>query len=311
MAAEPFWPRVSPHFVECRRAVRAFDAPALIGLSGGPDSLALVAAAVAEGKDARAVVVDHGLQEGSVAVAQRAAAVAQRLGVHAEVVSVGVAPTPGESVEAVAREARYAALSAAARRDGRDIWVAHTREDQAETLLLGALRGNPVGMSSVSFLENGRRLARPFLTIRRADTVGACEELELDPWHDPMNEDLAYRRVAVRQSIIPTLADLIGGDAVPALARTADRIAADQELLASLVNLSPTNNCATLAADPTPIRQRRIMAWLRDAGVNVGGAPLAAIDQLCVNWCGQGPVAIGGGLQVVRRSGELIVEKRA
>ena len=70
MAAEPFWPRVSPHFVECRRAVRAFDAPALIGLSGGPDSLALVAAAVAEGKDARAVVVDHGLQDGSATVAQ-------------------------------------------------------------------------------------------------------------------------------------------------------------------------------------------------------------------------------------------------
>ena len=62
---EPFWPRRSPHFLACRRAVRPLQGPAVIGLSGGPDSLALVAAAAAEGKDVRAVVVDHQLQPGS------------------------------------------------------------------------------------------------------------------------------------------------------------------------------------------------------------------------------------------------------
>lgn len=311
MVAEPFWPRVSPHFRECRRAVRPFDGPAIIGLSGGPDSLALVAAAAAEGKDVRAVVVDHGLQEGSADVARRAVAAAERIGVPAEVVRVEVGAAPGESVEAVAREARYAALAEAANRDGREIWVAHIREDQAETLLLGALRGNPAGMAPVSVLESGLRLVRPFLTIRRADTAGACEELGLDPWHDPMNNDLAYQRVSIRKRILPALAEVLGGDAVPALARTADRIAADQTFIEQAADLSLTSDCKELAADPAPIRQRRIMAWLREQGISVSGAQLADIERLCTDWRGQGPVTISGGVRVVRRGGGLNVDERA
>lgn len=311
MVAEPFWPRVSPHFRECRRAVRPFDGPAIIGLSGGPDSLALVAAAAAEGKDVRAVVVDHGLQEGSADVARRAVAAAERMGVPAEVVRVEVGAAPGESVEAVAREARYAALAEVANRDGREIWVAHTREDQAETLLLGALRGNPAGMAPVSVLESGPRLVRPFLTIRRADTAGACEELGLQAWHDPMNNDLAYQRVSIRKRILPALADVLGGDAIPALARTADRIAADQAYIEQSADLTPTADCAALAADPAPIRQRRIMAWLRGQGISVSGAQLADIERLCTDWRGQGPVTISGGVRVERRGGGLNVDKQA
>ncbi|MCT1451266.1 tRNA lysidine(34) synthetase TilS [Corynebacterium sp. p3-SID1194] len=306
MSHAPFWPRQSPHFLACRRAVRPFTSPALIGLSGGPDSLALVAAAAAEGKDVRALVVDHGLQPGSADVAARAAAQAAELGVPADIVRVSVDAAPGESVEAAARTARYAALSVAASDDSRDIWVAHTLDDQAETLLLGALRGNPAGMAPISALDTGPRLVRPFLSVRRADTVGACEELGLDPWHDPMNDDPAYRRVAVRTSVIPELSDLIGGDAVPALARAAERVAADQALLESLTDLSPTNECAVLAANPAPVRQRRILAWLREHGQQtIGGAQLADIERLCTDWHGQGPVTIGGGHSVARIDGRL------
>lgn len=306
MSHTPFWPRQSPHFLACRRAVRPFTSPALIGLSGGPDSLALVAAAAAESKDVRALVVDHGLQPGSADVAARAVAHASGLGVPADIVRVSVDAAPGESVEAAARTARYAALADAASDDGRDIWVAHTLDDQAETLLLGALRGNPAGMASVSALDAGPRLVRPFLSVRRADTVGACDELGLDPWHDPMNDDPAYRRVAVRKDIIPALSTIIGGDAAPALARAAERVAADQALLASLADLSPTDDCAVLAADPAPIRQRRILAWLREHGQQtIGGAQLADIERLCTDWHGQGPVAVGGGHSVARIDGRL------
>ena len=307
MSHTPFWPRQSPHFLACRRAVRPFTSPSLIGLSGGPDSLALAAAAAAEAKDVRALVVDHGLQSGSGDVAKRAAAQAVALGVPADVVRVGVDAAPGESVEAAARAARYAALARAAAEEGRDIWVAHTLDDQAETLLLGALRGNPAGMAPVSVLDAGPRLIRPFLGIRRADTVGACEELGLQPWHDPMNDDPVYRRVAVRKDIIPALSELIGGDAVPTLARTAERITADLELLAELVDLTPTNDCASLAAEPAPVRQRRILAWLRGEGerssgvpLNVSGSQLTDIERLCTHWHGQGPVAISGGRSVAR-----------
>lgn len=314
MPQTPFWPRQSPHFLACRRAVRPFPRPALIGLSGGPDSLALVAAAAAEGKDVRAVVVDHGLQPGSADVAARAAGQASALGVPAEVIRVSVDTAPGESLEAAARVARYSVLADAASSATshsssapRDIWVAHTLEDQAETLILGALRGNPSGMAPVSSLDAGSRLVRPFLGIRRADTVGACEELGLEPWHDPMNDDTAYRRVGVRHDIIPALNELIGGDAVPALARAAERISADHELLAHFVDLSPTNDCAVLAAAPAPVRQRRILAWLRGEGeqlfsvpLTVSGSQLAGIERLCTDWHGQGPVAISGGCSIAR-----------
>lgn len=290
---DPFWPRRSPHFLACRRALRPFNGPAIIGLSGGPDSLALAAAAAAEEKDVRCVVVDHGLQDGSAEVARRAADVTRGFGLEAEVVPVEV----GEgNLEAAARSARYEALLAY----GHDVWVAHTADDQAETLLLGALRGNPSGMA-----PRTGRIVRPFLGIRRADTVGACEELGLDPWHDPMNADPAFRRVAMRNQVLPLLSELLGGDAVPAIAATADRIAADQALIASLTNLTPTTSCAELAEDAGPIRRRRLAAWLLEQGVPVQGDQLDAVEALVVDWHGQGPVAVAGGRAVVRRKGKL------
>lgn len=304
---EPFWPRKSPHFLACRRAVRPVhtnpDHPAVIGLSGGPDSLALVAAAAAEGKHVRAVVVDHGLQPGSAEVAARAAEQAQRFGVPAEVVRVDVdaASDTGRAVglEAAARAARYEALFAAAGPDA-DVWVAHTAEDQAETLLLGALRGNPAGMAPRS-----DRLVRPFLFLRRAETVGACQEVGLETWNDPMNHDPAYRRVAIRQQIIPALTDLLGGDAVAPLAAAANRIAEDRELLESLTNLEPTTDCDELAADPAPVRRRRIAAWLIDNGIPVQGDQLTAIECLVTGWHGQGPITLAGGRTVTREGGHL------
>ncbi|MEH0147152.1 tRNA lysidine(34) synthetase TilS [Corynebacterium sp. Q4381] len=297
---DPFWPRRSPHFLACRRAVRPFagSGPVVIGLSGGPDSLALVAAAAAEGIDATAVVVDHGLQEGSADVAKHASEQATRFGIPATVVPVTVADSP-DGVEAAAREARYAALFAAA---PADVWVAHTADDQAETLLLGALRGNPAGMA-----PRDGRLVRPFLTIRRADTVGACTELGIEPWHDPMNKDTAYRRPAIRTSIIPQLSELIGGDAVPALAAAADRIAADNQLIASLVDLTPTSSCAELLAEPGAVRRRRLAAWLVENDVPVQRDQLAAIESLITDWHGQGPINVAGGA-VARRAGVLVME---
>ncbi len=292
---QPFWPRRSPHFLACRRAVRSFDAPAVIGLSGGPDSLALAAAAAAEGKDVRCVVVDHGLQPGSAQVAGQAARAARGFGLRADVARVEVG---AGNLEAAAREARYAALLTY----GEDVWVGHTADDQAETLVLGALRGNPSGMSP----RNGR-VVRPFLGVRRADTVGACEELGLEPWHDPMNADPAFRRVAVRRQVLPLLGELLGGDAVPALAATADRIAADQALIASLTDLTPTTSCAQLRADAGPVRRRRLAAWLLGEGVPVQGDQLVAVEALVVDWHGQGPVAVAGGRKVVRDGGTLVL----
>ncbi|WIM67372.1 tRNA lysidine(34) synthetase TilS [Corynebacterium breve] len=292
----PFWPRRSPHFLACRRATRPWTRPAIIGLSGGPDSLALVAAAAAEELPVEAVVVDHGLQPDSAEIARSAAAQARELGVSTRITRVSVAPG---NVEAQAREARYQALHDIA--DGRDIWVGHTADDQAETLLLGLLRGNPTGMPP----RNGQ-VVRPFLDLRRADTVAACAELGLSPWQDPMNNDAAYRRVRIRNEVLPLLGDVLGGDVVDPLAHAAGRIVADQDYFGARV--SSTSDCAELAAMHPAVRNRSIVAWLNGLGVGASGSSISGIAALCTDWHGQGPVHVGGGIVVVRRAGQLVAE---
>ena len=312
----PFWPRVSPHFLACRRAVRAarMDRTVGVGLSGGADSLALCAAMIAEGHDVIALCVDHGLQDGSREQAEKAAWQAESLGARARVLVVRVPEEAGNSLEAVARQARYQAMSAAAREDGAsrrgggplEIAVAHTADDQAETLFLGALRGRVAGMPERAVVE-GARVVRPFLQVRRADTEGACAELGLDVWQDPQNADTDFRRVALRREIIPELSRVIGGDAVPALAQAAMDTARDEEYLATLA----TADCAELAALPEPRRRRAIAAWLVERGVKVTREGLGGIGKLCTNWHGQGPVAVssarqaGQRLEVARIGGKL------
>lgn len=317
----PFWPRVSPHFLACRRAVRAaqLDHTVGVGLSGGADSLALCAAMIAEGHDVIALCVDHGLQNGSREQAERAARQAESLGARARVLEVQVPEEAGNSLEAAARQARYQAMSVAAREDGAargkgarggggplEIAVAHTADDQAETLLLGALRGRVAGMPERAVVE-GARVVRPFLQVRRADTEGACAELGLDVWQDPQNADTDFRRVALRREIIPELSRVIGGDAVPALAQAAMDTARDEEYLAT----AATADCAELAALPEPRRRRAIAAWLVERGVKVTREGLGGIGKLCTNWHGQGPVAVssarqaGQRLEVARIGGKL------
>lgn len=331
----PFWPRVSPHFLACRRAVRAarMDRTVAVGLSGGADSLALCAAMIAEGHDVIALCVDHGLQDGSREQAERAARQAENLGARARVLEVQVPEEAGNSLEAAARQARYQAMSAAAcegrenaascraeicerdaepgkaaRRGERalEIAVAHTADDQAETLLLGALRGRVAGMPERAVVE-GARVVRPFLQVRRADTEGACAELGLEVWQDPQNADTDFRRVALRREIIPELSRVIGGDAVPALAQAAMDTARDEEYLAT----AATADCAELAALPEPRRRRAIAAWLVERGVKVTREGLGGIGKLCTNWHGQGPVAVssarqaGQRLEVARIGGKL------
>lgn len=315
--AEPFWPRKSPHFLACRRAVRHCwqtshggntGGPVVIGLSGGPDSLALVAAALAEGVPVLAVVVNHNLQEGSAQIAGEAAVQARALGASTRIVHVDVDVERGGSVEAAARQARYAALfevAAEAAGDRAEVWVAHTADDQAETLLLGALRGNPSGM-----LQRSGNLVRPFLYLRRADTVGACTELHLHPWHDPMNADPAFRRVAMRTEIIPALSDLLGGDAVPALARTADRIAQSNEVIRELASASTEMDCEELAGLPAVVRRFRIHAWLVEKHVHPNGAQLDAIERLVTHWRGQVGVELAGSQVLKREAGRLVVVPR-
>lgn len=293
-----FWPRVSPHFLACRRGVRAaaLDYAVAVGLSGGADSLALMAALVAEGHEVLALCVDHGLQDGSRAQAERAAEQARKLGAWARVLDVEAGATGQKSMEAAARVARYRVLAAACAAEELEVAVAHTADDQAETLLLGALRGRVAGMSERSEVE-GARVVRPLLGVRRADTEGACAELGLSAWQDPQNEDRNFRRVALRREVIPQLNHIIGGDAVPALAQAASDAALDDAAL----HTPPTTDCAALAAMAEPRRRRAIAAWLVGEGVEVTRKGVGDVGKLCTHWHGQGPVAVRSARQVGQR----------
>ncbi len=353
---EPFWPRTSPHFLACRRAVAAALAESraplriVVGLSGGADSLALVAALAAETgawkRDARkkdaqkrdawkqdpavqvvAVCVDHGLQEGSGDVARQAAEHARRWGIEAMVRRVRVNDDQGVGMEAAARAARYTALheeatlreettlreEAARENSTSEIWVAHTGDDQAETLLLNLLRGHANAMA-----PRTANLVRPLLGLRRANTEGACAELGISPWRDPHNEDLAYRRVAIRKDILPRLAELMGGDAVGPIAQAANDIVADNQELESVLQTHLAESvpaprktdesvleCARVASLSEPLRRRAIRDFLHAHDAPVTREAMAEIDALCTNWKGQGPVALGGRLEVKRVGGTL------
>ncbi|AZA08445.1 tRNA lysidine(34) synthetase TilS [Corynebacterium pseudopelargi] len=295
-----FWPDHSPHFLACRRATRPTPKRVAVGLSGGPDSLALVAALRAEGAEVTALCVDHQLHPDSTAVAKRAAEQAAALGATPRILQVEVAK--GKGLEAQARKARYEALEKASRDSG-VLAVGHSRDDQAETLLLSALRGKAVGMPEWRTLGQVR-LWRPFLALSRADTVGACIELDLPFWNDPLNNASTSRRVAIREEVMPALSALIGGDAVAALAAAAAEQARDEQALTQWAQ-----KVDELQTVPSAVRRRAIASMLLQAGVEVKKAHLDAAEDLLCNWHGQGAVNVGNRLALVRKDGTLWLER--
>src|SRR5699024_9165862 len=148
-----------------------FAVPGLIvAVSGGADSMALLHACAFLHRRgeirAKAVTVDHGLQAETAEVAHRVAATADSWGMPAEVVPVDISETD-EGLEAAARNARYTALEAARTRAGADwILTAHTRSDQAETVLLGLMRGSGTRSLAGMSMRTGR-LLRPLLGLDR------------------------------------------------------------------------------------------------------------------------------------------------
>ncbi|MHC3002613.1 tRNA lysidine(34) synthetase TilS [Gordonia sp. GN26] len=282
-----------------------------VGLSGGADSLALTATAVRAGLDVTALVVDHGLQEGSAGVAARAADTARELGAEARVLEVRVGTRGG--LEAAAREARYAALDAA--RGGRPVLLAHTADDQAETVLLGLARGS--GARSIAGMRAWKApWGRPLLRVRRTQTLAVCTELGLAAHHDPHNRDPRFTRVRLRAEVLPLLDDVVRGGVVDALGRTAAALQDDNDALdawAGAVWGSARTvdglEIEPLRDVPRAVRTRVIRRWLLDVGATEPThRVIAAVDQL-VGENGGAQVAIGGdpGVRtVVERSGQTL-----
>ena len=164
----------------------------MCALSGGPDSAALVALAVAADLDVRTVHVDHGLRPDSADDASTAQGIADRFGVPFRCERVELAD--GANLESRARAARRAAVGVGA-------LTGHTADDQAETLLLRLLRG--AGGAGLAAMSPGP--TKPILALRRAETHELCTLLDLTVADDPTNTDRRFRRNRMRHDVIPLL----------------------------------------------------------------------------------------------------------
>jgi len=210
----------------------------LVACSGGADSLALAAAtafvAPRAGLRAGAVVVDHDLQEGSAEAAFAAAAQCEGLGLTPVLLERVVVAVRGAGPEAEARTARLAALEGAAEGTGASaVLLGHTLDDQAETVLIGLVRGS--GSRSLAGMRSRRGVfRRPLLALGRDVVRAACESARLTPWEDPTNTDRTLTRSRVRADVLPALEARLGPGVTAALARTADGLRDDADLLDEL-----------------------------------------------------------------------------
>ncbi|MDF8264727.1 tRNA lysidine(34) synthetase TilS [Luteipulveratus flavus] len=252
----------------------------LAAVSGGADSLALAAAMAFEGPRASyevgAVVVDHGLQPESDRAARRAAQQCRELGLApVEVVRIDVPTGTGEGPEAQARSARYEALEAARVRNGAtSVVLAHTRDDQAEQVLLGLVRGS--GTRSLSGMpRRTATLLRPFLDVTAAETRQACLDQGLQVWDDPHNADERYLRVRVRR-VLDEVEARIGPGVRAGLARSSDLLRADGEALDDLAATAYAALAAhTPAAGPGSASADRTASGVPDAVRTASGTPIA------------------------------------
>ncbi|QSR29459.1 tRNA lysidine(34) synthetase TilS [Nocardioides sp. S5] len=295
-----------------------------VACSGGADSLALASATVFEGhKRALRVVgvtVDHGLQPGSGAQAERVVAQLAAMGVDETLTArVQVDTAAGTGPEAAAREARYAVLEQVAEHlSARAVLLGHTLDDQAETVLLGLARGS--GGRSLQGMRRGFGVfVRPLLDVRRDDTVTACRVEGLDAWDDPHNHDPGYTRVRVRERVLPVLESELGPGVAAALARTADQLREDTALLDDLASAALERvrrdlglDAGILAAEPPAIRHRVVHRAVLDAGAPASELTrdhVLSVDALLTRWRGQKWIDLPGPLRAVRRDGTLAFER--
>lgn len=304
-------------------------ADVLVACSGGPDSLALAAgtAFVAPRLGLRAglVTVDHQLQPGSAGQAQGVAGWAKQAGFEPVLVeTVQTRGRPG-GPEAAAREARYEALVRAASAHGAGVvLLGHTRDDQAETVLLAMLRGAGArGLAAMPArrVVGGVTLGRPLLDLGREQTLASCRALDLVPWQDPHNRDPAFARARAR-TLLKSLVDSLGPAVVANLARTASLAAADAEALdalaeqaaAAAVDADGSLRFAALDGLPAAVRTRVLHAWALGLGIPAAALAqrhVAALDALVIAWRGQGPVHLPGGTTVARRADRLVARPLA
>ena len=317
----------TPALLELRQAVRFWfeklepNSKVCIGVSGGADSLALAAAAKLESKnfsiDLVAVIVDHGLQANSAEIAEFAKQQLIKLGFQD--IFVGKANVQiTDGLEASARRARYKVFQQAIETYNPNTFLlGHTKNDQAEGVLLGLARGS--GTKSLSGMQEVSGIfVRPLLGIDRATTEIACHESNIEYWVDPHNSNQDFTRVRVRDNILPLLENDIGPGIIDALARSAkilreDATALDEWAENVFRQVEPMDiEISILTTLPVAVRSRVLRMAIYAAGAPAGSisaAHLEPIEAFVSDWRGQGHTSLPGGVKVCRISGRLSLSK--
>lgn len=282
----------------------------LVGLSGGGDSLALAWAAAIElpklGLQVGAVIVDHQLQNDSADVAATAARTAEVWGlspVLTKVVRVG----SGEGPEDAARQARYGAFSEALKETGAlGLLLAHTEDDQAETVLLGLARGSGPG-SLKGMAKTDGIYHRPLLGLRREVLRSALSDAGEQWWEDPHNSDPRFTRVRVRTEILPAMENALGPGVREALSRSAELFRNDSAVLDDLAQTlfascshehSPDHwsvEVEALAEAPEALRSRALRLLIASVGApSPSYQQIREVSALITHWKGQSEVSLAG-----------------
>ena len=308
--------------VALRNAVRPFlekleaGDKFLVAVSGGADSLSLAKALIVESEPLAlqpiAITIDHQLQAGSELQAQRVENQLKEIG-YDQVLVKKVLVSLESGLEAGARDARYAAIGEGVEETKAvKVFLGHTRDDQAESVLLGLARGSGARSLSGMAPENGIYL-RPFLSITREESEAACREWGLEFWNDPHNLNTEFTRVKVRREVIPYLEEHLDPGISRALVRSAALLRDDADALDLWAEREASDlDCERLAALPRAIRTRIIRRAALSAGATPGQLTfeqVGAIDALICAWKGQGAVSLAGGVKVERISGRLSLSR--
>jgi tRNA(Ile)-lysidine synthase len=293
----------------------------LVGCSGGADSLALVWTTSVVGKRLElktgAVIVDHQLIPESNDVAQNAKKQCEELGIEKVIIKKVEVNQTNEGLEAAARIARYEAFENVLHEtNAKVILLAHTQDDQAETVLMRLTRGSGAkslsGMSAIS----GKYL-RPFLHLRKKIVHDSLDLIGMKAWQDPANFDNQYLRVKVRQELMPKLIEVLGEGAISSLDKTSQLLRLDNQALVELAQQfvdaqddvkKKGLKVKELENLPEAIRTRVLKICAVASGVHPGPFSfehIEAIDALVKNWHGQGNVDLPGFIQATRVDGSL------
>ena len=265
------------------------------GVSGGPDSTALLALAVAAGCRPEAVHVDHGLRDGSTDLSAVSES-CRRLGVSLVVEKVSI--PDGANLEARARERRHQAL-------GPGALLGHTADDVAETVMLHLLRGG--GLDALGAMDPTNR---PLLRLRRGETRAFCEEVGLPTVDDPTNHDARFTRNRVRHEVLPLLEDVADRDVAGLLARHATFARDDVALLEELAAAIDPTDAGALRDAPRALARRAVRSWLRPEMPGGYVPPARAVERV-LDVAHHAAVAteVGAGVSVARSGDRLRIER--